>query len=93
MHHFGTREKLLTVLATEGHTALNEVLEAHRDDIQLMGNAYVAWASKHPGHYAVRWQPRLLDESSQGLSGALTRPADPSAGAALVVERVSVANP
>jgi len=70
IHHFGTREKLLTVLVTEGFIALNEVLEAHRDDIQIMGNAYVAWALKHPGHYDVMWQPRLLDESSQGLSDA-----------------------
>ncbi|MCY7411802.1 MAG: WHG domain-containing protein [Salinibacterium sp.] len=57
-----------------------------------MGNAYVAWALKHPGYYAVMWQPRLLDESSQGFSDALTRPADTSALTALVVERLSVAN-
>jgi len=84
--------KPLAVLATEGFTGLHEVLKAHRDDIQLMGNAYDAWDLKHPGHYAVTWQPRLLDESSQGLSGALTRPADTSALTALVVEGLSVAN-
>ncbi|MCY7324523.1 MAG: WHG domain-containing protein [Microbacteriaceae bacterium] len=73
LHHFGTREQLLTALATEGFAALTDVLDAHPADIKAMGNAYVAWALAHPGHYAVMWQPRLVDESSPELTGARQR--------------------
>lgn len=63
LHHFGSREQLLTALAIEGFTGLNKALAAHPDNIAAMGNAYVDWALRNPGHYAVMWQPRLLDES------------------------------
>lgn len=64
LHHFGTREHLLTELATEGFHDLCAALDAHPTDITAMGNAYVAWALSHPGHYVVMWQPRLVDETS-----------------------------
>lgn len=67
VHHFGTRQGLLTALATEGFDGLNEVLSAHTDDIHEMGTAYVTWALAHPGHYAVMWRPRLLSESDEEL--------------------------
>ena len=73
VHHFGTRQRLLTTLAIEGFTELAEVLADHGDDIQAMGNAYVAWALGHPGHYAVMWSPRLLDEASPELGAARGR--------------------
>lgn len=67
LHHFGTREQLLTALAIEGFTGLNAALAAHPDNIAAMGNAYVDWALRNPGRYAVMWQPRLLDESAPTL--------------------------
>jgi AcrR family transcriptional regulator len=67
VHHFGTRQGLLTALAVEGFRALNDALSAHQDDIYEMGVAYVTWALEHPGHYAVMWQPRLLSGSSEDL--------------------------
>lgn len=73
VHHFGTRQRLLTTLAIEGFTALADVLADHDDDIHTMGNAYVAWALDHPGHYAVMWQPRLLDETSAEFGAARGR--------------------
>ncbi|MBZ2197533.1 TetR/AcrR family transcriptional regulator [Occultella gossypii] len=67
VHHFGTRQGLLTALAVEGFQALNDALSTQQDDIHEMGVAYVTWALEHPGHYAVMWQPRLLSGSSEDL--------------------------
>lgn len=67
VHHFGTRQGLLTALAIEGFAALNQALSTHNDDIYEMGVAYVTWALAHEGHYAVMWQPRLLSKSSDEL--------------------------
>src|SRR5690625_7319044 len=63
VHHFGTRQGLLTALAAAGFTSLCQALDAQGGDIYEMGVAYVMWGLDHPGHYAVMWQPRLLDES------------------------------
>lgn len=68
VHHFGTRDGLLTSLATEGFEALNEALAAYPDNIHEMGVAYVLWALEHPGHYAVMWQPRQLTEDHTELN-------------------------
>lgn len=73
VHHFGTRQGLLTALATAGFDALNAALAEHADDLVEMGVAYVTWALAHPGHYAVMWQPRLLDDSDQDLRGSRER--------------------
>jgi len=68
VHHFGTRQGLLTELAIEGFRGLNDTLTRHPDDIHEMGTAYVLWALNHPGHYATMWQPRSLDEGSAELT-------------------------
>ncbi|MGO1539188.1 MAG: TetR/AcrR family transcriptional regulator [Leucobacter sp.] len=70
VHHFGTRQGLLTELAIEGFRELNETLSHHRDNIHEMGTAYVLWALENPGHYATMWQPRLLDETNLELKYA-----------------------
>lgn len=81
VHHFGTRQGLLTAVAAAGFTSLCQTLEAHRDDIYEMGVAYVMWGLDHPGHYAVMWQPRLLDESQTELRVARDRAWELLAGA------------
>ncbi|WP_235037963.1 TetR/AcrR family transcriptional regulator [Microbacterium sp. 18062] len=73
VHHFGTRQGLLTALAAEGFAGLNEALSAHTDDLGEMGVAYVTWALAHPGHDAVMWRPRLLNDSSEELALARQR--------------------
>src|SRR5690625_1144378 len=73
VHHFGTLQGLLTALAIAGFEALAAVLEGHHEDIYEMGVAYVEWGLRHPGHYAVMWQPRLLDETDSELQVARGR--------------------
>jgi len=73
VHHFGTLQGLLTALAITGFEVLAAVLEEHREDIYEMGVAYVEWGLRHPGHYAVMWQPRLLDDTASQLQAARRR--------------------
>lgn len=68
VHHFGTRQGLLTALAHRGFEQLHTTLSQHTDDIYAMGVEYVTWALAHPGAYAVMWQPRLLDEENAALN-------------------------
>lgn len=68
VHHFGTLRGLLTALAASGFEELTQSLTATEGNIYNMGSAYVLWALDHPGHYAVMWQPRLLDDSDPDLS-------------------------
>lgn len=70
VHHFKARRNLLTALAADGFTSLNETLEPHADDIHEMGLAYVLWALEHPGHYAVMWQPHHLVADDERLNEA-----------------------
>ena len=73
VHHFGTRQLLLTALSIEGFTDLCDTLTPHSSTITDMGNAYVDWALKHPGHYAVMWQPSLIDKTSTDFMAARGR--------------------
>lgn len=68
VHHFGTRQNLLTALAADGFEALNGALTEYSDDIHEMGIAYVLWAIGHPGHYAVMWRPRNLADDNEQLN-------------------------
>lgn len=70
VHHFATRQGLLTALALRGFEQLLEAVSEHAADIYDMGVAYVAWAIEHPGLYTVMWQPRLLDNTNAQLRAA-----------------------
>lgn len=67
VHHFKTLRGLLTALAISGFESLTGALQAGEQDIYAMGARYVEWALAHPGHYAVMWQPALLDEVDSSL--------------------------
>ena len=86
VHHFGTRKNLLTALAAEGFAELGDALAPHVHSVTHMGNAYVDWALGHPGHYAVMWQPRLIDEASREFTAARER------AWSLLTEAVTTAN-
>ncbi|MBO1900390.1 WHG domain-containing protein [Leucobacter weissii] len=73
VHHFGSRQGLLTALAVEGFAGLHEALSARGDGLSELGVSYVTWALAHPGHYAVMWRPRLLDASDEELDSARRR--------------------
>lgn len=66
-HHFGSRQGLLTAMATDGFNQLVAALEPHTDDLTDCGVAYAKWALANPGLYSVMWERRLLDDSNQAL--------------------------
>lgn len=67
VHHFKTLRGLLTALAISGFESLTGALQVGDQDIYAMGVRYIEWALAHPGHYAVMWQPALLDEADPSL--------------------------
>lgn len=69
-HHFGDKRGLLTALATDGYERLAAALRATGDDFLEVGVAYVRFALEHPGHFAVMFQPELVDESEPALASA-----------------------
>src|SRR5699024_7202727 len=73
VHHFGTRQRLLTSLAAAGFESLTDALSPPADDIYTMGVTYVLWALDHPGHYAIMWQPRHLSDDQEELQHARKR--------------------
>lgn len=72
-HHFGDKRGLLTALATVGYGLLADDLLATGDDFLEMGVAYVRFALKRPGHFAVMYRPDLVDESDPDLQSARAR--------------------
>ena len=70
VHHFATRQGLLSALSTRGFEQLLAAITKHPSDIYAMGVEYVSWALEHPGLYAVMWQPRLLDDTDSRLNDA-----------------------
>jgi AcrR family transcriptional regulator len=72
-HHFGSRQGVLTALATEGFTLLAAALQGAREsggDFADVGVAYVGFAVAHPSHFAVMFSPTLLDHDDAGLAAA-----------------------
>jgi AcrR family transcriptional regulator len=71
-HHFGDKAGLLTAYATQGF----ELLAAHlseasgREDLLSLGQAYVAFATERPGHFAVMFRPELLHGDDPHLLAA-----------------------
>lgn len=63
-HHFGSNTGLLTAIAAEGFGMLRDDLAALRAaeaPFLELGVAYVGFAASHPAHFAVMFQPALLD--------------------------------
>lgn len=77
-HHFGDRRGLFTAVAADGFTQLAEALEGAHPDFHAAALAYVDFALANPGHYAVMFEPTLLDATDAQLNTARDR-----AGAAL----------
>lgn len=72
-HHFGSNTGLLTAIAIEGFEILRERLAQLRDQrapFLELGVAYVEFASAHPAHFAVMFQPTLLDPTDAILERA-----------------------
>lgn len=59
-HHFGDKAGLLAALAAEGHALLADRL-ATCADLRAGGDAYLAVATGHPGHFAVMTRCDLAD--------------------------------
>ena len=73
-HHFGDSRGLLTAVAVEGFTILADALAAaskHPGDararLRACGEAYVATARAHPGHYVVMLDESIHDPDDEGV--------------------------
>lgn len=72
-HHFGDRRGLFTALATQGFGLLADALDASHPDFHAAALAYVKFALAHPGHYAVMFEPTLIDPQDAALRDAESR--------------------
>lgn len=74
-HHFGDLRGLFTSLAAEGFAILNDAMAASaditdaRDRLEAIGKAYVRTALRYPGHFAVIFQPDLIDPTNDYCIG------------------------
>ena len=76
-HHFGDRRGLLTALAAEGLCMLaDEVRAATMGGFDEAAVAYVRFARRRPGHYAVMYRAELLHQGSADLIEARAASAD-----------------
>ncbi|HEX8804061.1 MAG TPA: TetR/AcrR family transcriptional regulator, partial [Acidimicrobiales bacterium] len=68
-HHFGDRAGLLTALAAEGYQRLADALEAAGagGDFLEAGLAYVRFATTHPAHFLVMFEPSLYRAGDPGV--------------------------
>jgi len=72
-HHFGDKAGLLTALAAEGFTLLADELDRTREaggGVIDAGVAYVRFAVGHRAHFAVMFQPDLLNRDDPELVAA-----------------------
>ncbi|MGX5359713.1 TetR/AcrR family transcriptional regulator [Kocuria sp. KH4] len=72
-YHFGGRRGVLTAIATEGFETLRERLSRLREDgapFLELGVAYVEFALDHPAHFAVMFDPGLLDTDDPAFVAA-----------------------
>ena len=75
-HHFGSREGVLTAVATEGYELLARRLRETRETgggFLDVGVAYVEFAVAHPAHFEVMFAPKLLDQTDPALAAARER--------------------
>lgn len=71
-HHFKDRAGLLTAIATEGYELLADALSA-ASGLKERGVAYVHFATGHPAHFQVMFQPDLHRPDDPGLTAAKAR--------------------
>ncbi|WP_426403680.1 TetR/AcrR family transcriptional regulator [Streptomyces sp. R-07] len=71
-HHFKDRTGLLTAIATEGYGLLAEAL-ADAPELRERGVRYVRFATAHPAHFQVMFQPELLRADDPDLLAAKDR--------------------
>ncbi|MBT2443808.1 TetR/AcrR family transcriptional regulator [Streptomyces sp. ISL-36] len=74
-HHFKDRAGLLTAVATEGFDLLAAAL-AEATDLKDAGVRYVRFATDHPAHFQVMFQPDLLRSDDPQLLAAKERAGD-----------------
>src|SRR5690606_14230113 len=77
-HHFGDKAGLLTAVAAEGYELLAAELEAATragGDFLAAGLAYVRFATDHPAHFQVMFQPTLYRADDPAVRAAEARAA------------------
>ncbi|MFF8838408.1 TetR/AcrR family transcriptional regulator [Streptomyces sp. NPDC015130] len=71
-HHFKDRTGLLTAIATQGYDLLAAAL-AGTPELRERGVRYVRFATEHPAHFQVMFQPALLRTDDPELLAAKER--------------------
>ncbi|MFC9620961.1 TetR/AcrR family transcriptional regulator [Streptomyces sp. NPDC056930] len=71
-HHFKDRTGLLTAIAAEGYTLFADAL-ADAPDLRERGVRYVRFATDHPAHFQVMFQPDLYRTDDPELLAAKAR--------------------
>ncbi|WP_137988917.1 TetR/AcrR family transcriptional regulator [Streptomyces vilmorinianum] len=74
-HHFKDRAGLLTAVATEGFDLLAQAL-GEAKDLKDAGVRYVRFATEHPAHFQVMFQPDLHRPDDPELLAAKERAGD-----------------
>ncbi|MDI1462956.1 TetR/AcrR family transcriptional regulator [Catellatospora sp. KI3] len=72
-HHFGDRTGLLTAVAAEGYQLLADALQAAEPGFLEAGLAYIGFATEHPAHFTVMFQPALYRPDDDAVTDARER--------------------
>lgn len=95
-YHFGSNTGLLTAIAAEGFDLLCArlaVVRATNAPFLELGVAYVEFAVSHPAHFAVMFQPALLDRGDPAYVAASAATfAELRAGVDALAERLPIAD-
>ncbi|GAA1839553.1 TetR/AcrR family transcriptional regulator [Asanoa iriomotensis] len=89
-HHFGDKAGLLTALAAQGFGYLADELDRTRaagGGVLEAGVAYVRFAVAHRAHFAVMFQPELLNRADPELLAAQDRSSSALRDAVATVDR------
>lgn len=77
-HHFGDKTGVLTAIAAEGFELLATELEQAGPELLDAGLAYIRFATQHPVHFSVMFQPSLYRADDPAVT-------DPQARAAQIL--------
>lgn len=79
-HHFGDKQRLLTVLAVDGFdtlaaamTRVLDTVDGPNEQLPALLSVYVAHHREHPGYAAIMWRTDLLDTTDPDLQRASLR--------------------